>query len=143
MVHTKEQIEYLRINKEFDYVKKRALVNFLANSRENLDIHFHTRTQNMLNSIEMFEQNNLKKLLGEIGSGASQKLKDSLADPTTRAEIDQGLFESALAGIRKGVMEYENDPLLPLVTKEINARTQAYAGLSSEEESKLLQLTDD
>ena len=48
------------------------------------------------------------------------------------------MFESALAGIRKGVMEYENDPLLPIVTEEINARTQAYAGLSSEEESKLL-----
>ena len=53
------------------------------------------------------------------------------------------MFESALAGIRKGVMEYENDPLLPMVSDEINARTQAYAGLSSEEESKLLQLTDD
>jgi len=55
LVHTKEQIEYVRVNKEFDYVKKRALVNFLANSRENLDIHFHTRAQNMLNSIEMYE----------------------------------------------------------------------------------------
>lgn len=40
-------------------------------------------------------------------------------------------------------MEYDNDPLLPIVSEEINARTQAFAGLSAEEESKLLQLNDD
>lgn len=48
------------------------------------------------------------------------------------------MFQSALAGIRKGVMEYENDPLLPLLTEEINSRTEAYKGLSAAEESKLL-----
>lgn len=48
------------------------------------------------------------------------------------------MFQSALAGIRKGVMEYENDPLLPILTEEINQRTEAYKGLSPEEESKLL-----
>lgn len=82
----------MRINKEFDFVKKRALVNFLANSREGLDQHFHGRCQSMLNSIEMFEKSNLKKLLGEIGTGAQQKVKDSLNDPTTRSEIDEGMF---------------------------------------------------
>jgi len=143
LVHTKEQIEYIRVNKEYDFVKKRALVNFLANSRENLDQHFHSRTQNMLNSIEMYEQKNLKNLLGEIGSGAQQKLQSSLSDPSTRKVIDDGMFQSALLGIRKGEMTYENDPLLPLVESEIQSRTAAFAGLSAEEESKMLALNDD
>lgn len=48
------------------------------------------------------------------------------------------MFQSALEGIRKGRMEYENDPLLPILTEEIMKRTEAYKGLSAEEESKLL-----
>jgi len=53
------------------------------------------------------------------------------------------MFQSALLGIRKGEMTYENDPLLPLIESEIQTRTAAYAGLSAEEESKMLALTDD
>ncbi len=29
LVHTKQQIEYIRLNNEYDFVKKRAMVNFL------------------------------------------------------------------------------------------------------------------
>ena len=39
-------------------------------------------------------------------------------------------------------MEYENDPLLPILQDEIKARTAAYQNLSAEEEQKLLMLTD-
>ena len=39
-------------------------------------------------------------------------------------------------------MEYENDPLLPILQGEINNRTEAYKGLTAEEETKLLMLTD-
>ena len=31
LIHTKEQMEYVRINKEYNFVKKRALANFLIN----------------------------------------------------------------------------------------------------------------
>lgn len=40
-------------------------------------------------------------------------------------------------------MKYENDPLLPIVQDEIAARSEAFRGLSAEEESKLLSLTQD
>jgi len=50
------------------------------------------------------------------------------------------MFASALLGIRKGEMTYENDPLLPLVEVEIEARTAAYSGLSPAEESGMLQM---
>jgi len=55
LVPSKEQIEYVRINSEYDFVKKRALVNFLTTSRVNVEDHFHNRAQNMLNSIERYE----------------------------------------------------------------------------------------
>ena len=72
--HSKEQMEYVRINKEFDFVKKRAMVNFLTNSRAELEHHFHNRAQNMLHSIERYEQNNLRHLLNCIGKGAVDKI---------------------------------------------------------------------
>ena len=43
LVHTKEQMEYVRINTEFDFVKKRALINFLTNEKLNLELGFHNR----------------------------------------------------------------------------------------------------
>jgi hypothetical protein len=53
---TKEQLEYVRINAEYESVKKRALVNFLTNEKLNLEQHFHNRTLNMLKSISNYEQ---------------------------------------------------------------------------------------
>lgn len=58
--HTKEQIEYLRIQSEYDYIKKRALINYLTNEKLNVEAHFHQRTFNMLKQIQNFENQNLK-----------------------------------------------------------------------------------
>jgi len=55
LASSKEQMEYMRINAEYDFVKKRALVNFLTNSRKNVEDHMHGRAQNMLTSIERYE----------------------------------------------------------------------------------------
>jgi hypothetical protein len=49
--HTKEQMEYVRINGEYDYVKKRALINYLTNEKLNMEQHFHGRVNNMLKMI--------------------------------------------------------------------------------------------
>ena len=142
LVPSKEQIEYVRINNEYDFVKKRALVNFLTNQRANVEDHFHGRAANMLQSIERYEQANLKNLIGEISRESFQKIEAQLADPTARAAIQDDFFQSALAGLRKGVMEYENDPLLPILQQEIQQRTSRYQNLSAEEEQKLLMLKD-
>jgi hypothetical protein len=83
--HTKEQIDYVRLNHEYDYIKKRALINFLTNSRLNLENHFHSRTTNMLSSIERYEQGNLKALVNGIGKSALDKVHSSLKDPQTAA----------------------------------------------------------
>ena len=142
LVSSKEQMEYVRINSEYDFVKKRALVNFLTSSRKSLEGHFHDRASNMLNSIERYEQANLKSLISGLSKESFAKIEEKLADPAQRAQIEDDFFQSALAGLRKGVMEYENDPLLPILQEEIRSRTSAYQNLSAEEEQKLLMLTD-
>ena len=52
-------------------------------------------------------------------------------------------FKAALAGIRSGVMKYEQDPLLPMLQQEMQQRIEHFKGLSAEEESKLLSLSAD
>jgi hypothetical protein len=47
--HTKEQLEYARIDTEYEFVKKRAVVNFVMNSKKNADLAFHKRSLSMLN----------------------------------------------------------------------------------------------
>ena len=141
--NTKEQMEYIRINNEYDYVKKRAMVNFLTTSRIEAEHHFHHRAHNMLNQIAYFENSNLKTLLKDIGQGSIDKVNAAMNDAAQSAEIKEKAFQSALAGIRKGTMTYENDPLLPILTEEVMSRTSAYQSLSAAEESKMLSLTAD
>lgn len=143
LIPTKEQMEYMRINNEYDYVKKRALVNYLSNSRNDLERHFHNRANNMLSSIERFEGNNLRDLLNSISTDAVSKVNEAIESPEHREEILEKSFESALIGIRAGKMEYVNDPILPILTDEINRRSNEFKGLSAAEESKLLSLNDD
>ena len=140
---TKQQIEYVRINKEYDFIKKRALINYLTKSRSDLEDHFHGRAQMMLNSIERYEQSNLTKLIDGIGSAALEKVNAALADPTSAKAIKDGAFQSALTGLRDGSMSYKNDPILPILQEEIHARTSAYASLSAAEESQMLSLNAD
>jgi hypothetical protein len=141
--HSKEQMEYIRINKEYDFVKKRALINFLTNSRLDAEQHFHSRAHNMLKQITYYENNNLKNLLRDIGKGSIDKVNAALNDAAQSEQIKEQAFQSALAGIRKGSMTYENDPLLPILTEEVMSRTSAYQSLSAEEESAMLSLTAD
>ena len=82
LIHSKEQMEYVRINQEFNFVKKRALVNFLTTSRAEVEQHFNGRAQNMLSSVERYEMMNLKTELSSIGKGALEKVNHSLQDPT-------------------------------------------------------------
>jgi hypothetical protein len=97
----------------------------------------------MLNSIERYEQGNLKSLLNGIGKGALDKVNSALSDTQHSSKIKEAAFQSALSGIREGVMTYKNDPLMPILTNEIASRVNAYKSISAEEEGKLLSLDND
>jgi hypothetical protein len=139
--HTKEQIEYDRIDKEYEFVKKRALTNFLVNAKLNAEANFHKRTVSMLGQIENFENANLKANMKEIAAGSVDKVLAQAQDASQNSEIKEAAFKSALAGISSGVMTYEHDLILPLIQEEMKDRLLKFQGLSAEEESKLLQLT--
>ena len=141
--HTKEQLEYERIDKEYEFVKKRALTNFLTNSKLNAEANFHHRSVSMLNLIQFYENANLKAQMREIAQGSVDKILQQVESPEHSASIKRSSFESALAGIRSGVMKYENDPILPLIQDEMQERLQKFQGLTAEEEGKLLSLTED
>ena len=46
----------------------------------------------MLDSIKMYEENNLKNQMKEIAIGSLNKVMDQLADPKTAAEIKKASF---------------------------------------------------
>jgi hypothetical protein len=85
--HTKEQLEYSRLDREYDFVKKRALVNYLTSSKLASEAHYHTRVVSMLDQIESYEQANLKTQLREIAVGSVDKVFALMDDPTHAAKI--------------------------------------------------------
>lgn len=141
--HTKEQMEYVRINEEYDFVKKRALINYLTNEKLNLEVHFHQRASNMLKSISNFENQNLRNHLKDIAVGSFDKVQETLRDSTQRKAIQDQAFQAALGGIASGIMKFQNDPLLPLLQKEMDQRIAHFKGLSADDESKLLSLNQE
>lgn len=54
--HTKDQLEFQRIDKEYEFVKKRALINFLTTAKMTAEANFYNRTVAMLNSIQQAEK---------------------------------------------------------------------------------------
>jgi len=141
--HTKEQLEYNRIDAEYESVKKRALINFLTNSKLDAEANFHNRTVALLNSIQAYEQSNLKAQMREIAVGSLDSVFKLVDDPEFSQGIKRSAFVSALDGIRTGQMTYKDDAILPAIEAEMAQRLQKFQGLSKEEEVKLFALTDD
>ena len=79
----------------------------------------------------------------DIVLGSFDKVQSSLKDPQSKKEIQRQAFQAALQGITSGVMKYDNDPLLPILQNEMQSRIAHFKGLSPEDESKLLSLTQE
>jgi len=138
---TKLQVDYMSIHKEYNFVKKRAMINFMTNERQNLEKHFHERTVNMLNQISGYEQQNMRNKLISISQQAFEATLKRIDNDD--GEIKEQAFTSALEGLRKGRMDFKSDPILPIMEEELSSRTSSLRNLSAEEESKLLSLTSD
>lgn len=89
---TKEQIQYQFLTKEFDYIKKRSLQNFLTTEKLNVEKHFHDRSFNMLKSIAKFETENMINLSKTIAQESMEVVHKSLADPALKDDILEGAF---------------------------------------------------
>lgn len=141
--HTKEQIDYYLIHKEFTYVKKRVLATFLENERQGLNRHFQERTINLLNNIKQLENNNIKQEINTVAEGALKTVLNKVNDASQNQAILENAFESALEGLRKGVMTYDNDKIFPMFVEEIQRVSEPLKRLSAEEEDKRYSLSKD
>jgi hypothetical protein len=81
--------------------------------------------------------------LRDIVLGSFDKVQSSLKDEVSKKEIQRQAFQAALSGIQSGVMKYDSDPLLPILQNEMQSRIAHFKGLTPEDESKLLSLTQD
>jgi len=88
-----------------------------------------------------FEEMNRNKILSGIVEGANAELDRALAGPQSE-EIKRAMFNSALEGLSKGYMEYNNDPVLPLIQNYVRREMDRYTSLSEEEQSKLISLSE-
>jgi hypothetical protein len=136
LAKTKEQIDYYLIHKEYSFVKKRVLATFLENERQGLTKHFESRSLNMLNNIHNLENNNIKEEISQVSETALNKVLEIINDPTKNQEIIDTSFESALVGLKSGVMEYDNDKVLPLFLSELKVLSDPLSNLTPEEENK-------
>jgi len=68
----------------------------------------------------------MKSIVDESVKSVFSKVDDA----TMGAEIRRSSFESALKGIRSGVMTYEGDQILPMIQGEISSRLTRFDGLT-------------
>jgi hypothetical protein len=74
---------------------------------------------------------------------AIKSLDNAMSDESVASDIESRMFDSALIGLSKGKMEYENDPILPLVLSTIEKEVQRIQSLSPKEQTDLISLTKD
>ena len=91
------------------------MINFLTNSKLDAEANFHNRTISLLNSIQTFENANLKSQMKEIAMGSVEKVMAMVENPTYSDDIKRASFMSALDGIRTGKMTYKDDAILPAI----------------------------
>lgn len=137
----KDQMDYYLIHKEYHFVKKRILSQYLENERIALTQHYNNRTINLLNNIKALENNNVKQEINSIAEQSLASVLETVNNSSKNQDILKASFESALEGLKSGKMEYKNDKVIPLFIEELAARTKQIIELSPEEENKKFSLT--
>jgi len=138
---TKSQLQFWEMHREFLNVKAESVNNFMANEYTNLQKHLNDRAVDLLKQAKTYEELNRNKILTNIVEEAGKEIDRQLAGPG-RAEIQRKIFDSALEGLAKGKMEYNNDPILPIVYDYVKTNMQKYTNLTPEEQSKLISLSE-
>jgi hypothetical protein len=80
----------------------------------------------MLNQIKNFEQANLKTNMKNIAMGSVDTVLNYVNDPEHSDEIRRSSLDSALEGIRTGMMTYSSDKILPMIESEMATRLQKF-----------------
>lgn len=137
----KHQLEFWQLHREFLDIKAESITTFMSNEYSNLQRHITERAQNLLKQAQSYEELNRAKVLQTIIEDANKEIDRQLDGPQ-RAQIQKEIFESALIGLSKGYMEYEKDPILPLVKSYIKNSVSKYTNLPEEQQRSLVSLTE-
>jgi hypothetical protein len=138
---SKSQLAYWDLHSQFLEIKADSVNNFLANEYQNLQRHINDRAHDILKNAKAMEEINRNRILGSIVEGATAEIDTQLSGPN-KDEIHRQMFESALIGLSKGYMDYSNDPILPLVSDYVKRNMEKYSNLSTEEQTKLIALSE-
>jgi len=136
----KEQMDYYLLHKSFNAVKAESINRFLAHEQVNLQKHINDRSHNLLRAAKSAETTNSRAVINKVVSNAIERVNQTLESDIDR--IQEEIFESALIGISKGKMTYENDPILPIAQQTIREEVAKITSLSAEEQLKLVALSD-
>lgn len=71
----------MRVHYEYEYIKKRGLMNFLTSERLNVEKHFYDRALGMLKQIKLFEENNMGAQLRKVATESIDALKAKIEGP--------------------------------------------------------------
>eukprot|EP01017_Pseudomicrothorax_dubius_P004775 TRINITY_DN1104_c0_g1_i2.p1 TRINITY_DN1104_c0_g1~~TRINITY_DN1104_c0_g1_i2.p1 ORF type:complete len:443 (+),score=145.24 TRINITY_DN1104_c0_g1_i2:74-1330(+) len=137
----KAQIEYFTIHQNYLNIKTQSLNTFLTNEHLNLQRHIIDRTLNIFKQAQIYEESNQRAYLRDILERAATEIDKQLAG-ADKENIEKQMLESAIEGLRKGYMDYQNDPILPLVRQNIAREVSRLKALSQTEQSKLVALTE-
>lgn len=135
-----DQIDYHRAYQEFLGTKAKILEAHMKNAKLQLKKHTYERALTVLRATERFERDNLSNSMKKVLEEAMDRLNKDINGALAK-EIRKEAFKSALIGIRKGKMTYENDPLLPRLVGYIEEFRAKAEKMSEQEQAKILGLT--
>jgi len=138
---SKTQLEYWQLHKDFQDIKAESVNNFLANEYINLQKHIAERAVGILKQVQQYEDINKNKFVQNMIDEASAEVDKALTG-SNKEEIQNKILESAIKGLAKGSMEYEGDPILPLVRASIRRNLDKYEKMSADDQKKVVALSE-
>ena len=136
----REQLEYFDLHKEFRQIKNEAVERFLEAEESLLKQHLNQRARNLLETAKQMEVNNQKSITGKVLENIKTEVARLKSNPGQ--DLINKAFESALEGIKKGKMEYQNDGVIDKVLATTKTEIKKVNDMSESEKNKLLNLSE-
>jgi hypothetical protein len=138
---TKGQMAFWQLHQEFQDVKAEAVNNFLSNEYLNLQRHIVDRSISLLKQAQVYEELNKSSYIQNILNEATAEVDRAMSNIKDE-NLQKKMLDSAITGLSKGYMDYENDPILPLVNEVIKKHVQKFNNLNEVERNRLMSLTE-
>lgn len=126
-----EQLEFMDLHNEFQWVKENAIRSFVVVERKKLQEHLKERSLALLKNAQSYEQTNRKNLIHSISSNSLKILEQSEKNPSK--EVLDSVFEAGLDAILNDKMTYKNDRLLKDILDGIRSQIKKFNDMTPEQ----------